>query len=295
MDYRDSALRFGLVNINPIEVTETIKRFGLKFQRVSRRIEPLEPSQSFADWVTFKNETIFAKIDVPNWFEAEKLVELYSQASIERYEKDTEMKEAIEKLRKSARIEGPLLSFTIFMKNSFESKREEYLEIEASRFLTSNFPLSFYNKFVILDNTYYDFLKVLEDIVRRHEFLGRYARNFKQYSKHIDRMKRAIRPLLNQMEICFFLSACMKKYVMIWNSKSYEKIENPEFLDIRNIDYSRFEQLNNELSMELTETRGLLLKYDPNVLYKKLDLENETARMFGKLVMFPSDSLAIER
>jgi hypothetical protein len=82
---------------------------------------------------------------------------------------------------------------------------------------------------------------------------------------------------------------------MIWNSKSYEKIESPEFLDIKNIDYSRFEQLNNELSMELTETRGLLLKYDPNVLYKKLDLENETARMFGKLVMFPSDSLAIER
>lgn len=294
-NYSGSALRFGLLDIKPIEVAETIKRFGLKFKRISRRFEPLKPSQSFADWATFQNEVIFAKIDVPNWFEAEKLVKLYSQTSVEHYEKDTEMKEAIEKIRKSKRIEGPLLSFTSFMKNRFESRREEYLEVEAARFLTSNFPLSFYNKFVILDNTYYDFLRILENTIRRYEFLARYGRSFTMYSKHIDEMKRAIRPLLEQMESCFFLSSCLKKYVMIWNTKSYEKIEGPEFLDIKNINYSKFEQLNNELKMKLTETRGFLLKYDPNVLQKKVSLENETAKMFSKLVMLPSDSLSIER
>lgn len=294
-NYCGSALRFGLVDINPIEVAETIKRFGLKFRRISRRFEPLNPSQSFPDWITFQNEAIFAKIDVPNWFEVERLVKLYSQTSVQRYEKDTEMKEAIEKVRKSKRIEGPLLSFTSFMRNRFESRREKYLEVEATRFLTSNFPLSFYNRFVILDNTYYAFLRVLENTVRRYEFLARYARNFRMYSKHIEEMKRAITPLLEQVESCFFLGSCLKKYVMIWNTKNYEKIEGPEFLDIRNIDYSKFEQLNNELKTKLTETRRLILKYDPNVLQKKLSLENETAKMFGKLVMLPSDSLTIER
>ena len=123
-----------------------------------------------------------------------------------------------------------------------------------------------------------------------------YARNFRMYSKHIGAMKKAIRPLLDQMDSCFFLASCLKKYVIIWNVKSYEEIEEPEFLDIRNIDYSKFEQLNNEFKTKLTEIRRFLLKYDPNILQKKLDLENETtAKMFSKLVMLPSDSLTIER
>ena len=293
--FAGSALRFGLLGIKPIEVAETMKRFGLKFRTRKIRFKRLGPSDSFADWVTFENEAIFAKIDIPSWFEVEKLVKLYSQKSVEHYEKDAELKEAIEKIRKSNRIEGPLLSFTSFMKNRFESKRDKYLEVEATRFLTSNFPLSFYNKFVILDNTWYDFLRIVENIVRRHEFHARYSRNFKMYSKCIDEMKRVIRPLLEQIESCFFLSLCLKKYVMIWNTKSYEKIEDPEFLDIRNIEYSKFEQLSDELKMKLTETRGFLLKYDPDVLQKKPALENETAKMFGQLVMLPSDSLTIER
>jgi len=295
-DYSGSALRFGLLDIKPIEVVETTKRFGLKYQIISRRFEALKPLQSFDDWVTFKNEAIFAKIDVPHWFEAGKLVKIYSQRSIELYEKDTELKQAIEEIKKSQRIGRPLLSFTIFMKNRFESSREDYLEVEAATFLDSNFPLSFYNKFVILDNTFYDFLRVLENTVRRYEFLATYARSFKMYSKHIDEMKRAIRPLIDQMDVCLFLSSCLKKYVIIWNVKSYEEIESSEFLDIRNIDYSKFEELNNEFKMKLTEIRRLLLKYDPNILKKKLTLENETtAKMFSKLITLPSDSLTIER
>jgi len=296
-DYSGSALRFGLVEIKPIEVVETINRFGIKFKRTIRKFESLQPSQSFSDLVILNNEMIFAKIGIPDWFEAGKLVEIYSQRSIERYEQDTELKRTIEELRKSHRIGKPLLSFTRFMINRFESKREQFLEIEAERFLNSNFPLSFYNNFVVSDNTFYDFLKVLEQVVRIYEFRAMYSRSFQVYSGHIEEMKRKIRPILDQMDACLFLESCLKKYVTVWNAKSYDEIyKEPEFLDINKLDHSRFEQLNNDFKIKLSEIRRFLLDYDPNILQKELNLENEpTAKMFSKIVMLPSSSLSLER
>jgi len=289
------ALRYGLVNVKPIEIVETIKRFGVKFKRITRTFETLKPSQSYKDYVIFENKAIFAKIPVPDWFETEKLVKLYSQRNTEIYENDTEMKQAIEDLRKSRKIGKPLLSFIRFVISRAESEREEFLEAEAHRFLYSNFPLSFYNRFVVFDNTFYDFLKVLEQIVRLHEFRANTARSFKMYSRHIEAMKRRMIPILDQMETCIFLASCLKKYAIVWNAKSYDEIHSVKFLDIGKIDYSEFERLSNEFKMKLTETRRFLLSYDPDFLQKELDLENEpTARMFGKLVMFPSSYLTIE-
>lgn len=289
-----NALRFGLVNIKPIEIVETIKRFGIKFRRTTRTFRTLKPSQSYADYVTFENEAILAKIDVPEWFEYEKLINWYSQKEIASYEKDTELKQAIEQARKSRKIGRPLLSFTQFVIRRYESHREEYLEAESSRFLHSNFPLSFYNKFVVFDNTFYDFLKTLEQIVRFHEFRASTARNFTMYSRHIEAMKKVINPILDQSEVCLFRASCLKRYVTLWNAKSYEELHGVEFLDINKIDSSKFERLNNEFRTSLTETRKSLLRHDPKFLQKELNLEdNPTARMFGKLIMLPSSSLAV--
>ena len=289
-----SALRFGLVDIKPIEIVETIKRFGIKFRRTSRTLENLKPSQSYADYVTFENEAIFAKIDVPDWFETKKLINLYSKKEIMSYEKDTELKQAVEQARKSRKTGRPLLSFTQFIIRRYESYREEYLEAEATRFLLSNFPLSFYNKFVVFDNTFYDFLKILEHTVRFHEFRASTGRSFEVYRRHIEAMKKSLNPILDQMDTCIFLASCLKRYVTLWNAESYDKLSRVEFWDIGKIDYSKFERLNNEFRMKLTETREFLLRHDPKFLQKELNLEdNPTARMFGKLIMLPSSSLAV--
>jgi len=291
-DYSESALRFGLMDIKPVEVVETIKRFGMKFKRTFRRFETLKPSQSYHDFVTLKNGLIFDKIDVPKWFDPEKLVKMYSQRSINFFEKDTALQNTIKEMRESKQIGRPLLSFIRFMISRCESEIEEDLEIEAQRFLHSNLPLSFYNKFVVLNNTYRDSLKVLEQIVRIHEFRARSARNFAVYSKHIDKMKRAASPIIDRIETCLFSASCLKKYVTIWNAKSYDEIHQPEFLDFGKIDYSKFEQLNNDFKIELKATRKLFLDLDSNILQRELKLESEpTAKMFGKLVMLPSSSL----
>ena len=295
LGHSGSALRYGLMDIKPIEVVETIKRFGLKFRRRSRTFESLKPSKSYADLVTFENEAIFSTIEIPKWFDAEKLAKTFSQNSIESYENDTELKEVVENVRKAQRKGKPLLSFAQFMKHRFESKRDYYLELEAKRFLSSNFPLSFYNKLSVFDNTYYDFLKILEDTVRIYEFRASCSRNFRMYAKKINEMKRRISPILDQTDNCFFSYSRLKRYVAIWNSKDYKEIVYPKFLDIKNLDSSEFEKLRNDYITKLRETRRFLLRYNPEIFHKKLDLDESTRNMFGKLVMLPSSSLSLAR
>lgn len=293
--YNGSALRFGLVDIKPIKVIENIKRLGLKFRRTVTAFESLQPSKSYVDLVTFDNHKIIGTIGIPEWFEAEKLVKAFSQHTIESYEKDTELKEAVENIRKAERKGRPLLSFVQFMKNRFESKKDYYLEVEAERFLNSNFPLSFYNKLVVFDNTYYAFLNILEDTVRLHEFRASVSRSFDLYKKRFYRMKRHIIPVLDQVDSCWFSYDRLKKYVLIWNSKDYEKLFEPEFLDAKNVDSSEFEELFNDYNRKLTETRQFLLGHNPKFLTKKLDSDKSTTDMFSKLVLFPSSSLSLAR
>jgi len=176
LNYPQNSLRFGLIDIKPVEVSESLKLGHVKFRTRIVKLEPTKPITSFEELVTLENSTIFSSITIPSWFNAQELVSAFSKRSVDRFEHDTELKQVIENLKRRDR-KGPFSTFVQFMKERFESEKESYLETEAKRFLLSNLPLSFYNKFTVFDNTYYDFLKVVESIVRSHEFLARYARN----------------------------------------------------------------------------------------------------------------------
>ena len=293
-DYSGSTLRFGLMDIKPVQVIETVKRFGMKFKRTSQKFELLKPPQSYEELVTQRNETIFGTIEMPEWFDASKLVETFSQDSISRYEKDEELKEMVESIKKADRKGRPLLSFIQFMKQRFESRKDHYVEIEANRFLRSNFPLSFYTKFVVSDKTYYDILKVLEGIVRMYEYQASTARSFSMYKKKINEMKRKVAPILDNLDEHSFSCSCLKKFVMVWNSKDYEEVTNPEFLDIDKVERTEFHRLSRIYNSKLREVRGFLLHYDPDFLCKEIYPIDNTAKMFGKLVMFPSSSLSFK-
>jgi hypothetical protein len=294
IDYAGNSLRYGLMDIRPVEVVETIKKFGVKFRKITGTFEQLKPVKTYADLVNFENEAIFDSVEIPKWFDVDKLVKTYSQHSIEYYEKDTEFKKAVEEVKRAERKGRPLLSFVQFVRNRFESERNLYLEIEAQRFLRSNFPLSFYNKLVVFDNTYSDFLKILENKVRFSEFYASCARNFDMYEKKISEMQRIVSPIIDQMDTCFFQYTRLKKYVSIWNAKDYSDVFDPKYLDIKNVDFSELGRLLKEYDARLKETRGLLLRQDPEILSTRIDPKDSTAKMFGKLVMLPSDSLNIK-
>lgn len=289
--YSTNALRFGLVDIKPVEVIETIKRFGIKFKQITRRFESLKPSESFEDFITFQNEAIFNSVEIPQWFESEKLVEIFSKSSIDQYANDQELKQIIDGMKKTTRRGKPFLSFIQFMMERFESRRTNYLELEARNFLNSNLPLSFYNKIVVFDNTYYELLRILENIIRRYEVMASTARSTQLSFRHIERMKKAVGPIIDQLDGVLFSLLRLKKFVIIWNSKDYKEIFDHPFLDINKIDSSGFEKVNKDYNTKLSEIRAFLLNYDPNVFYKTLDSDPTTARMFGQLFSYPPSAL----
>jgi len=292
-DYSGSALRFGLIHIRPIQVVETVKKSGIKFQRTSRRFESIKSPKSYEELVNLQNETIFSTIQVPDWFDVNKLVDVFSQDNISRYEQDEELKEMVENVKNTERKGRPLLNFIQFMRKRFETRKDHYVEIEANRFLRSNFPLSFYTKFVVYDKTYYSLLKVLEDIVRLYEFQASSARSFIMYEKKINELKRKISPILDNLDQCVFSCSCLKRFTMVWNSREYIEVTNPEFLDVEKVDKMEFQRLSGIFNSKIREVRGFLLHYNPDFLFKEIDSQDNTTKMFGKLLMFPSSSFKI--
>jgi len=92
---------------------------------------------------------------------------------------------------------------------------------------------------------------------------------------------------------CNFFYSRLKKYVSIWNSKDYNEVFDPEFLDFKKVDLAGYENLYNIYSEKLSETRELLLRYKSQGFRKELDSEESTRNMFGKLAMVPSGSLRL--
>jgi hypothetical protein len=293
--YSGSSLRYGLLDIQPVEFKQIIKRAGIKFQRVIRRFDTFQQPQTYSDIVTFQYETIFGSIKIPEWFDSSKLVKELSQRSIANYEKDTEFKKAVDEIKNNKdHIARPLLSFVQFAKTRFESEIDNYLEVEADRFLRSNFPLSFYNKLLVFDNTYREFLAVLEDIVRTYEFRARFSRSFDMYKKHISEMKWAIGPIIDQVDSCFLHYFRLKEYVTIWNTTEYAKLSNPAFWDVTKLDPDEFDKILKEYDSTLMETRSKLLQFNESALIREpVMIENLTGAVFSKLVTLPSGSLTL--
>jgi hypothetical protein len=294
IDYSGTSLRYGLMDVRPVEITETVKRSGIKFLRTTRTFERTKAPETFGDFVKSQNQVVFDSIQIPERFDVDKLVEAFTQNAVENYENDEEFKKAVELLKESERKGRPLLSFVQFVKNRNESRQDEYLESEVDRFLRSNFPLSFYNRFVVFDSTYLSFLTILEDKVRRHEFLAGCARNFDMYKKRISEMKMAIGPLIDQIDICFLNYARLKKFVSIWNAEDYNEVLNPKFLDVKKVDYSELERVAGEYDMILRQTRGFFLNYDNEMLCKEIDPSESTAKMFSRILKLPSSALTLE-
>lgn len=291
--YSGSSLRFGLIDLRPVEIKETIKKAGIKFQRVIRRFENTQIPSTFSDMVYNQNEAIFSSIRIPDWFEEDKLVKEFSQRSIKSYEQDTEFKEAVKRIKESkGKIGRPLVSFVEFVREKFDSELDTYLEVESDRYVRSNLPLSFYTQLSSFDKTYQKFLYILEDNVRLFEFRARCARNFLMYGKHLEEMKGVIAPIIDQIDLCFFQYFRLKNYVALWNCKDYKELSNPRYLDLEKLDYSEFERLSNEYYTCLIQTKDMLLKQNKHEFNQIKDsFDDSTRYLFNNLITLPTGSL----
>lgn len=288
-DYAGNVIRFGLIDVKPIETVRIVKKFGIKFKEIVRTLTyPTTSIQSFDELVTFQNKLIFDTISVPKRFDSKELVRIFSEYAIKRYEKDRELKGIIQEIKEARNICKPLLSFILLIKTRYESKRDDLLETEAKVFLNSNFPLSFYSKFVEFDSLFYSFLKILERIVRMYELYAFTVRgDFRKYQRTIDEMKKKISPMLDVMDDCFISMLRLKRYVVIWNSENYKEIFSPKFLDIEKVDFHEFKELSRDFNDNLKKAKEYLLHYDPEFLCKEINFNEQTAKIFSKLITLP--------
>lgn len=291
--YTSNVLRYGLVDIEPFEVSKIIKKSGLKFRVVERGFRPLTSSRNYEELVTNKYYNIFQTIEVPENFDVDILVKMVSQSSVEAYEKDEEIKRAVEEVRKARRIGKPLLEFIRLFKNRYESEFDQNLKMYANRYLKSNFPLSFFSKLAAFDNLVIDFLRIMEGIIRNYEFRASTARNFQVYKRIIREMQRKLVPIIDELDLCDLAYSRLKWYIKLWNSKDYEEIFNPEFLDRNKIDLSEFNDLYRMYDEQIKSSRRMLWQYykQPIVgmFYKKEMMIKGAARnVFANLLVFPS-------
>lgn len=290
--YSGSSLRFGLLDLKPVELRETIKRAGIKFQTIVRRFDSIKSPATYNDMILNQNEAIFASISVPKWFDSEKLTKEYTRFANENYEQDTEFKNAVENIKKSkGKIGKPLLSFVVLAKNKFNSEIDSYFEVESDRFIRSNLPLSFYNSLTSFDDTYQKFLMILENRVRHFEFRAQCARNFQMYEKIIAGMKKNIGPVIDQVDATFLQYFRLKHYLSIWNSKNYQEIIDPKYIDIKNFDYQEFTRIANDYYASLNQTRNILLSESSSLLVDNSPKEDITRNLFNDLLTLPTGSL----
>jgi hypothetical protein len=285
VDLNGSALRTGLINIKPFEISRTIKRFGTKFTKIVRGFEALSPARSFPEIVTQSNQAIFSLIEIPARFEADKLVELYTQNIIQAYEQDIELKESVKKIETKASA-TPLSDFVSFIKRRLDSYTERNLEEEAVCFLNSNFPLSFYNRFVVFNNVYLDFLNIVEKTVKYYETISSAAGDSKRRNMYISQMKKKIAPMIDQMDTTFLYYLCLKRYIRIWNCETYEDIIGGQiFLDINKVDATKLKQLVDDFEIRLSEARKQILR-SPYWKPQEFNFNEEpTGRMVSEIIM----------
>ena len=288
-----TALRYGLVDIEPFEISKIVKKFGLRFRVTERGFRPSTPSKDFEELVFAKYSNLFQTIEVPEIFDVDVLVEVISKAHVKAYERDEEIKKAIEEIRDAQRKCRPLLNFIRLLRRRRESAFSRGLRRYASRFLKSNFPLSFFTKLATFDSLIIDFLQIMEGIVRIYEFKASAARNFQRYQRIIKEMQRKLIPIIDELDLCDLAYLRLKWYVYLWNSEDYEDIFEPKFLDLNRVDLFEFQDLLRIYEEQLMSSRRVLWRYykDPmlvSLCRKEIAIKGEAKSIFANLLVFPS-------
>lgn len=285
MEYPSSTLRYGLLDVKPILVSEVKKKYGIKILTKTIRYEPEKPIEKYEDLANIRYGQIFSRIPLPESYSLERILEYFVKKDVEKYRRDDELKKELKKK------EAGLLGFVKFFKNRFEKELPEYYSAEADRFLRSNLPLSFFTQTSMFINTYQKYLTLVKEIAGRYESLAviRSARyRDSQVEQPLGKMKQILSPLIDKMDLLVVEILTLKMYVCIWCAENFEEIDNPRFLDFRKMDSSILDEFALGYNNELKNMRRMMYEasatYIPTLFHKEVSQDNSATTMLGKLL-----------
>ena len=286
-----STLRVGLLEVRPIEQIETVKRWGLRFRQIRRGLESAGPIRSVEEHMAFVHRAVVDNIVVPNRFSSDALVEYLNKRSISFLSQEKDLQRQIQKLHEARKARaglGALHSFILFMQERDKALERSYLELQAKRFLSSDFPLSFFSDYVIFEDTWDDYLALIAEIVRRHDKLSQMPRarsEYRVYSKVVSDLKRRLSPFIDQMDLCLFRRASLTTYLDICNAETLEEIGRHERTTMSRLDPAEFRRLYDDFRTANTDALRLFVKQDLHPFEAPLEKSDETTRLLTGVIM----------
>lgn len=287
-----SALRVGLLDIRPIEQVETVRRWGIRFRQISRGLESTTPIRSVEEHVGFVNRAVVHNIAVPSRFSSDVLIEYLSKQAVSFLSRDRELQQQIERLQtaRGNRKEGlgALHSFILFMQERDNALEQSYIDLQASKFLSSDLPLSFFSDYIVFEDTWDGYLALIGEIVRRHDKLSQMPRarsEYRVYSRVVSDLKRQMSPFIDQMDLCFFRRASLTTYLDVCNATTLEEIGRDERISMSRLDPQEFRRLHTDFRTANRDALRLFMKQDLQPFEAPLEKSDETTKLLTGVIM----------
>lgn len=279
-----SVLRYGLTTLKPIRVREIIKRWGLRFERVFTTFQPVDVPKSYSDYVNLKYRGVFSNIDIPEHFEAQKLVEYYSNESIRAYKEDKEYLEELENLRRSKGQISPLIDFVTYCKKRYQQDIHDMYATNANNFFVSDIPFIVFSDLTRSDHVFALFLNLLHDTLYYYNRrLSLRARSDEKYFYRVfGMMKAEVNEIIDIVDNMLFNETCLKRLLIVWNAETYDDLEKIEHLTFHKIPKDEFERIFQNLRYGIKATRLNILRHKRYREDKILDIKPPTSQFQSK-------------
>ena len=274
-------LRSSLTSITPIRTREVVKHCGMKFSVIRRKYEIPEETKNFDDYSRLQYSMVFNNIKIPERFEIDKLIEIFSERSIEKYNSDREFQKILNTIEdRSVGVLSPFLDMINLFKSRYKNILDEKIYDYSSSVYETNIPFDILTNFVRSLKMDGLFLNHLDNILNRYNIWlsSNIARsNVRREKMYNDNMKSEINNLFDIAEPMFFNEKCLKVYLIIWNAINYEKFEETEVLDFSDIPKDDFNRIYEGFKNNMKDLRKYIkhssygiIKRDRDVIFPEL-------------------------
>ncbi len=282
LDNYSSGLRYSLLEVEPIEETKIVKRFGKKFAERTRR---LQPSQSFDAFVQFNTDAVLESIKIPSHLDRTALNEKIAKRRIEYFNRDPEFKVLLEEERKGSRTLVKSLEFFVRRQKIHLDK---LIDANAAFFMASDLPLAIFSDLTDFDVTYLAALEAILDKVRKSFGLlntGRAKSNIRLFESLFQKMKYVLSPIIDQIDGASFNAQALRWYIMIANAPDIDSLLELNEIRAANMDENELKRLHWEFKKESEKLRELVLKLGTDFFDEPLVQEDDIKTSFDEMAM----------
>jgi hypothetical protein len=287
-----SAVRLGLIDVNPVERHRIIEKSGLKFRVMERMLEPKETSvQTIEQYTTFLGETIAKGIPLPSWGDREKLSTHLAKMIREGIEQDPELRRTLEESlsgAKDRRLLSGIYNLLVFMQERHRSKREQALELEAQRFLASDLPLWVFSRFMCYRRNYEMYLDYLVQRIKYYRLrltTGEVRSSYSAFRKLMNQAREELKPIIDTVDGETLAYLALITYLKVWNSTDYDEIDKVDFISLTRVDNRQFREMFDAFETALVEATQRLFESGRVEFQIEIDDTDPTVRMVRNVTL----------